>query len=102
MILEPNPSFSEPFETDMSGLDLVAEGSDLRTFTVNAVEANSPAAEAHLREEDVLVAIDGRPAADFNLDQLTSLFTHEGKEYELTVRRGQEILKVKMKLRRLI
>jgi hypothetical protein len=102
MILEPNQNFSEPFETDMSGLDLVAEGSDLRTFTVNAVEANSPADAAGLREEDVLVAIDGRPVAELNLDQLTSMFTHEGKEYELTVKRGQETLKVKMKLRRLI
>jgi hypothetical protein len=102
MILEPNTNFSEPFESDMSGLDLIAEGTDLRTFTVNAVEANSPAADAGLREEDTLIAIDGHAAADFNLDQLTSMFTHEGKEFELTVKRGHETLKLKMKLRRLI
>ena len=99
MILEPNASFSEPFGQDTSGLDLVAEGRDLRTFTVNAVEPGSPAAEAGLREEDVIVAVDGRPARDFDLDQLAGLFTKAGKEYELTVRRGRETLKLKLKLK---
>ncbi len=100
MILEPNANFSDPFGADSSGLDIVAEGRDLRTFTVNAVEPGSPAAEAGLREEDVIVAVDGRPAADFDLDQLTRLFMQAGREYELTVRRGRETLNLKLRLRR--
>lgn len=99
MILEPNASFSEPFAADASGLDIVAEGRSLRTFTVNAVEPGSPAAEAGLREEDVIVAVDGRPAARFDLDRLTRLFMQEGREYGLTVRRGRETLKLKLKLK---
>jgi hypothetical protein len=99
MILEPNANFYDPFSADTSGLDIVAEGRDLRTFTVNAVEPGTPAAEAGLREEDTILAVDGRPAAEFDLDRLTTLFTKEGKEYELTVRRGRETLKLKLKLR---
>jgi hypothetical protein len=99
MILEPNANFSDPFRADTSGLDIVAEGRDLRTFTVNAVEPGSPAAEAGLREEDIILAVDGRPAREFDLDQLTSLFTKEGREYALTVRRGRETLKLKMRLK---
>lgn len=100
MILEPNASFSEPFAADTSGLDIVAGGRSLRTFTVNAVEPGSPAAEAGLREEDVIVAVDGRPAARFDLDQLTRLLMQEGREYELTIRRGRETLKLRLKLKR--
>jgi hypothetical protein len=99
MILEPNANFSEPFGSDSSGLDIVAEGRSLRTFTVNAVEPGSPAAEAGLREEDTIIAVDGRPAREFNLDQLATLFTKAGKEYELTVRRGRETLKLRLKLK---
>ncbi|HEX7955714.1 MAG TPA: aspartyl protease family protein, partial [Pyrinomonadaceae bacterium] len=102
MILEPNRHLDEPFESDMSGLDIVAEGPDLRTFTVNAVTPGSPAAEAGLREEDAILAVDGRPARDFDLDRLAGHFTTAGKEHELTIRRGRETLKVKMKLRRLL
>ena len=98
MILEPNANFSDPFAADTSGLDIVAEGRDLRTFTVNAVEPGSPAAEAGLREEDTILAVDGRPARDFDLDGLTRLLMQAGKEYELTVRRGRETLKLRLKL----
>ena len=102
MILEPNGHLSEPFESDMSGLDIVAEGADLRTFTVNAVEPGSPAAEAGIREEDTILAVDGRPARAFDLNGLAGHFTTAGKEHELTIRRGRQTLKVRMKLRRLI
>lgn len=100
MILEPNANFSDPFGSDASGLDIVAGGRDLRTFAVNAVEPGSPAAEAGLREEDVILAVGGRPAREFDLDGLTRLLMREGAEYELTVRRGRRKLKLKLRLRR--
>lgn len=102
LILEPNKDFSEPYEDDMSGIDLIAEGADLKTFTINSIKANSPAAEAGLREEDVIVAINGHPAAEFQLDPLTRMFMKDGQEYVLSIKRGQEIITAKIKLRRLI
>ena len=44
---------------------------------VNEVLAHSPAAEAGMREEDVLTAIDGRPAAEFTLEQTRALLRRE-------------------------
>ena len=46
-------------------VELVAEGEDLKTLTINEVLPNSPAAEAGLQEEDELIAINGRPVFTF-------------------------------------
>lgn len=102
MILEPNANLSEPFEEDMSGLDVAAEGDDFSTVFVNGVEAKSPAAEAGIQEEDVIKAIDARPVKEFTLDQIRRLFMQEGREYLLTIKRGEQNLEVKIKLKRQI
>jgi hypothetical protein len=102
LIFEPNKFFAEPYEEDMSGLALVAGGEDFRTFRVTGVEAGSPADEAGLRAGDVLDAIDGRAAAELTLDAITRMFTQDGREHALTVRRDAEVVRTRIKLRRAI
>jgi PDZ domain/Aspartyl protease len=102
IILEPNQHLAEPVEQDMSGFELVAEGADLKTLTINEVLANSPAAEAGLQEEDELIAIDGRPVTELSLEQIRQMLKQEGKEYVLKLKRGSQALQVKLKTRRLI
>jgi hypothetical protein len=102
LILEPNSHFREPYESDMSGVDVVAEGADFRTFRITGVKPNSPGAQAGLREGDVLTQIDGRAAAEFTLDEISRMFTRDGREYALAVRRGEETLRTAIKLRRRI
>ncbi len=89
-------------EDDMSGLDLMTEGENLKTLTINEVLANSPAGEAGLREEDELRAIDGRPVSELGLEEIRQMFKQEGKEYLLSIKRGEQPLQVKIKLRRMI
>jgi hypothetical protein len=100
--LEANAHAAEPFEYDMSGLFLRAEGAAFDQFKVHRVVADSPAAEAGLREGDSIVALDGRPAAGFSLEQVRQLFKEEGREVHLDVQREGEALPVGLKLRRLI
>ncbi|MFL6227864.1 MAG: aspartyl protease family protein [Pyrinomonadaceae bacterium] len=102
LILESNKFFAEPYETDMSGVDLVAGGEDFHVFRVTRVETGSPGAEAGLRAGDVLARIDGRDAATFTLDAITRLFTEDGRVCALTVRRGAETVETQIKLRRRI
>ena len=102
IFLEPNAHLLEPVEADMSGIELAADGEDFKTFVVNEVAADSPAAEAGLKEEDELTAVDGRPVSEFGLDQIRQMFEREGKEYSLSIKRGERTLQVKIKLRRLI
>ncbi len=63
---------------------------------------DSPATEAGLREGDVIVALDGQPAAEFTLEQVREPFRQEGREYRLGIRRGEELLEVRIRLRRLV
>ena len=99
LILEPNAHFTEPYEHNMSGIGLRAEGENFRTIKIHRIIEDSPAAEAGLREGDVITAISGQPVS--SLDELYQMFKQEGREYDLSVMRGGERLQVRLKLRRL-
>jgi hypothetical protein len=99
MILEPTPRFAEPFEIDMSGMELVTDGDDL---LIDDVDEHSSATEAGVRGGDILAAINGRPATEFSLDQIRTMFMQDGKEYSLTVKREGKPLQIRLKLKRII
>ena len=100
MILEPNVHVSEPFEENMSGIELDAVGTRRVSFKVAGVGEGSPAEAADIRKGDTLVAIDGKPASSFSLEDINALFRQDGKEYSLTLRRGSKIVNAKIKTRR--
>ena len=102
MILEANESITEPFEYDMSGIRLRAEGEDFKTLKVRRVVENSPATEAGVREGDVIASINGRPATELSLLEISKMFRQEGKEYLLEIIRGAEKIQLTLKSRKLI
>jgi C-terminal processing protease CtpA/Prc len=102
MILEANESLTEPFEYDMSGIRLRAEGEDFKTLKVRRLVENSPATEAGVREGDVISAINGRPATELSLCEISKMFRQEGKEYLLEIIRGAEKIQLTLKSRKLI
>jgi hypothetical protein len=102
MMLEPNADFAEPYEADMSGLDLLTEGGDFSVVVVNQVEKGSAAADAGMQDEDIITAIDGRPATDFTITEIRNMFMQDCKEYLISLMRRGKQLQTKLKLRRLI
>jgi hypothetical protein len=102
MILEPNANFNEPYEADMSGISLVAEKPDYKTFVVYKLTANSPATQAGVRTGDVILNVDSQPTSKFTLEQIREMFKQVGQERLLRVKRGNEMLEIQIKLRRLI
>jgi hypothetical protein len=102
MILEPNARLRDPFEYDMSGLRLRAEGRDLERIVVARVQEQTPGEAAGLREGDAIESVDGRPSGEIGLPLLREWLRTDGKELRLGVRRGDARLDVTLRTRRLI
>ena len=99
IFLTPNSHLHDPFVFDASGLSL-RWAPDLTTFIAHDVANASPAAEAGLKREDKIVAINGQAADQFRIEQVQTMLTQAGKEYELSVMRGSELLSLKIRLRK--
>ena len=88
LLLRPNTQFNEPFEYDMSGLDLLATGPDLRQYLVMRVEPDSPAALAGLEPDEELISINMLPVNAFTLSQLGRVMhSGDGRSLLLILRR---------------
>lgn len=102
VILKRNKNFSEPYEFDMSGMSLAAQGPDFKVFRVRTLVLNSPAAAAGLRAGDIIVAINGKPAASLTLAQIRRMFRREARRFSLSVKRDESLLSIDIRTRRLI
>lgn len=102
VILEPNLQFNHSVDEDMSGLSLIAKGSNLKTFEVVRVQPGTPAADAGIQPSDVIAAVDDEAAADLTLSALRDLFRQIGHEYKLLIDRKGQSLTVSIKMHRVI
>lgn len=103
MYLEPNEFFGNPFEYDLTGFDLWQEGAGCKVYKVGRVLKDGAGASAGLQEGDILLAVDGHAVEQLkSSSELYPFFAREGTEHTLTVRRGEQVLQLKLKLRRVI
>lgn len=101
LFLEPNTSVGEPFETDMSGMDLLADGPDLGRIRVDDVKAASVAAKASVQKGDFLRSVNGRMISEIGLQEVRRMFRTPG-EYDVELTRGRRVFSVHLKLVRVI
>jgi predicted aspartyl protease len=102
IVFESKRNLSQPYEFDMSGMSLAAGGEGFKIFRVRALVENSPATEAGFNVGDIIIAIDGKYTAEMTLEQIRRMFRQEGRRYKLIVKRGESVLPLKIKTRRLI
>jgi hypothetical protein len=101
IIFEPIAPVGAAAEPAMSGLAIMAEGSDYRTFRIHEVLASSPAADAGLQVDDIILEVDSAAAATLSLDTLLARL--EGPTpCQLTVQRGATVLQVTVTPRALV
>ncbi|HLA11450.1 MAG TPA: aspartyl protease family protein [Pyrinomonadaceae bacterium] len=101
IILEPTKELSELFDRATPGLALRAEDKNLKTFRITDVLEDSPAAEAGIQKDDIIMEVDGRSNTDLNITKLLELFERPSA-YKLTIRRGDQTLHVTLVPRRMV
>lgn len=101
IVFEPAATFGDPFDRSQSGLVLAAEGRDYTIFRITDVLANSPASEAGLQKDDLIIKVNDKPAADLTITKLGELF-EKAAPYKMTVRRGEQTLQVILTPRKLV
>jgi hypothetical protein len=101
IILEPNSNFAQPMDRATAGVVLTTEGKDYGTVRVIDVLENSPASEAGLQKNDIVLSVDGKPATELKATKIAELF-EKPATYKLTIRRGEQTLQVPLTPRKLI
>lgn len=86
MYLKESSNFGRLDEEDMSGLHLWVVD---KKVAVHSVDKDTPAEKAGIRTEDVILKVDGKPAAEMDIWDLRDLLkSGDGQEVKMTVKRG--------------
>src|SRR5262249_17674172 len=95
LILEPTIHSNDAFPERRSfGLNLVAGGADLHTYTVAGLRAGSPAEAAGFHQGDGIARADDRPAAQVRLSPLRDPIGPDGRHPIFKGRRGDQTLNI--------
>ena len=100
LYLRPGAELDHRTETNMAGLRVGRSG---KNIGVRFIDADTPAARAGLRPGDVLVDLDGRPAAAYTVPDVRDLLSsRDGRVVAVTVRRGDATVRATLTLHRVI
>ena len=104
MVLKPiKRLLREPFEYNMSGLELRARGNGFQQYFIDQVAAGSPGHQAGLLAGDELLIVNNVPSSRLTLsDIFRMLQAGEGKFVSVLVKRRNQLIESRFKLKRII
>ncbi len=103
LYLSKSVEYQKKFEYDMSGLEVVAHGTELNRIRVVNVREDSPAKKAGVMEGDIIKTVNGLTISNTSLNFLTTLMRlKKGKKVTLRLLRNAEEVKVTFRLERMI
>ena len=96
--LKKGKGFKKGFEYNMSGIEVKAIGTDLDTYVINELTADSPAERAGLMPGDIILNINGHNSSSVKLNDINAFFRSKpGRKINIVVLR--EGIKVKKTFR---
>lgn len=99
--LKPNSFFKEPFNYNLSGMEVITPIPGLPLFTISEVSPRSPAEEAGLMPGDEILHINKRSAFSLRLTEIMALFQSKpGRKISISVRRGNQTITTQLVLRK--
>ncbi len=101
--LKPNINFKEPFEHDMSGMELTSSEEDFTRYFVNRVEPHSPADEFGIQKNDEIISINFKKVSTMSMNEIIEILkSRDGRNLYLEIGRGEELIAGVFTLRRRI
>lgn len=103
LYLKKNANYRRGFTHNKSGLDLVAEGPNFKTFRVIHVMEGSLAEDVGINSGDVIIAINGKATGQLNLEEIQGIFRSETSQtLQIIVLRDGQYLNFVFRLKNLI
>jgi len=95
LFLKPGKYFAEKSRRTCLGVGIYWRDENVR---LKYVIVGSPAAQAGLEADDIIESVNGKPVDASSLFKLRRLFENDGETVSLSVRRGDRVTSVKIKL----
>lgn len=103
LYLKKGSLYNKGFEHDMSGMNIIAYGKDLKELKVSAVRVDSPAFQAGIRQGDRIETINGYSLESLRFSDFSTLLRMKpGKKIVVKYVRDGEVQKTSFKLERYI
>lgn len=103
LYLTKSVEHQKKFEYDMSGLEVIAHGTELDRIRVTNVRKDSPAEKAGIKAGDIIKTVNGQNITNTSLNYITTLLRlRKGKKVTLRLERNGEELKAVFRLERMI
>jgi len=99
--LQKNKMFDETLNVNSSGMD-VQLSTDKQKILIHQVYDNSPAKNAGIMENDVLVQINGKSAVELGIPAVKKLLQNTGEKVELVISQRGEEKTINIQLKELI
>jgi hypothetical protein len=103
MYLKRNSNFRRPFEHDMAGMEVYADGPGIDHYFISRIEPDSPAESSGFEPEDEIVYINFVPATSYTLTEINRILrAGDGKTVIVTVLRKEKLYIKLLKLKQRI
>ncbi len=100
LVLRPGKNFSKPFNTNISGIEVIAKGQYFNEFFVHYVRPGSAAYEAGLMAGDQIMQLNHLLGHQLNMEEILDILTfRQGYPVNMQVKRENSIYRKKFRLR---